>query len=120
VEKQHILSEIKRTAEANGGVALGMSRFHQETGIRVSDWKGKFWVRWGDALREAGVEPNRFGAEPHDPTFLIEKFITLTRELGHFPSPWELQMKHHQQPRLPTSNNLFKIAWLKGTDCGQG
>ena len=114
VEKQHILSEIKRTAEANGGVALGMGRFHQETGIRVSDWKGKFWVRWGDALREAGVNPNRFGTEPHDHTFLIEKFITLARELGHLPSRWELQMKHHQQPGFPHPATFSRSLGSKG------
>jgi hypothetical protein len=54
VSKQRILDEIKRTALANGGVPLGVARFFQETGIKDSDWKGKFWARWGDAVRDAG------------------------------------------------------------------
>ena len=58
VDKQHILDEIRRTVEANGGVALGKQRFFSETGIRESDWSGKFWIRWGDEVREAGYEPN--------------------------------------------------------------
>ena len=57
--KHHILDEIKRTARENGGVPLGKERFFQETGIRYEDWFGKYWVRWGDAVQEAGFAPNR-------------------------------------------------------------
>jgi hypothetical protein len=35
MNKHHILAEIKRTAAANNGVALGVSRFSQETGIKA-------------------------------------------------------------------------------------
>lgn len=37
MNKQHIISEIKRTAEENGGVPLGQARFQKETGIKFSD-----------------------------------------------------------------------------------
>jgi hypothetical protein len=43
--KDHILSEIRRTAVANGNVPLGKGRFFSEAGIKESDWRGKFWVR---------------------------------------------------------------------------
>ena len=102
MERDHIVSEIKRTAEMSGGTPLGQGRFFQETRIKVSDWKGKFWVRWGDALREAGLEPNRFGSDAHDRTFLIEKLIGLARELGHLPSVWELRLKARQEPGFPS------------------
>jgi hypothetical protein len=58
VNKQHILDEIKRTAAANGKLPLGKAKFLRETGIKESDWGGIYWARWGDALREAGFEPN--------------------------------------------------------------
>lgn len=58
-DKNYILAEIKRTAAANGGAALGSKRFSTETGIRETEW-GRFWVRWGDALIEAGFKPNEF------------------------------------------------------------
>src|SRR5258707_352259 len=44
MDKAHILREIKRTAQENGGIALGSDRFESETGIRNSDWLGKFWA----------------------------------------------------------------------------
>ena len=50
MEKQHIIDEIKRTAEKNGGVPLGKRRFFSETGIAESDWYGKYWVKWSDAV----------------------------------------------------------------------
>lgn len=62
MEKQHILDEIKRTAEANRGEALGVARFFQETGIKPADWHGRFWARWGDAVREAGFERSESAA----------------------------------------------------------
>jgi len=68
VEKEHIVAEIRRTAAANGGKALGKGRFAAETGIREPDWRGRCWARWSDALGEAGFGPNEFQtATPEDP-----------------------------------------------------
>ena len=77
MDKAHIIREIRRTAEANGGVGLGWRRFEEETGIRYYDWYGKFWTRWSDAVREAGFEPNRM-SEAYDDGFLLEKLVLIT------------------------------------------
>lgn len=58
--KEHILSEIRRTALGHAGVPLGVQRFFADTGIKDSDWHGRFWARWGDALKEAAFQPNQF------------------------------------------------------------
>ncbi len=100
MNKRHILDEIKRTAAANGGVPLGVSRFYQETGIKESDWRGRIWARWGDALREAGFEPNKLQAAYND-NLLIEKFIGLTRELGHFSVYAEIRLKGRTDNGFP-------------------
>jgi len=43
--REVILSEIRRTAQENGGVAHGKKRFLDATGIAESDWSGRYWTR---------------------------------------------------------------------------
>ena len=106
--KQRILSEIRRTAEANGGVPLGIKRFLRETGIKVSDWHGKIWARWGDALEEAGLQPNELQAAYSDDA-LIEKFADLIRSLGHYPVAAELRMKARSDDSFPSHNTFARF-----------
>jgi Meiotically Up-regulated Gene 113 (MUG113) protein len=102
MKREDILQEVCRTANANGGVPLGRLSFFKETGIKESDWKGKFWARWNDAVREAGLEPNqKQGA--FSESFLIESFIALMRDLGRFPVVAELRMKKRSDASFPTS-----------------
>lgn len=107
MDKQHIISEIKRTAEANGGIPLGTERFRSETGIRRSDWLGKYWARWGDALKEAGYKPNTLQGAYEDDR-IIEKIISLIRELGRFPVAAEVKLKGRQDKDFPSHNTVFK------------
>jgi len=106
--KQRILNEIRRTAEANGGVPLGVARFGQETGIKDSEWRGKIWVRWGDAIREAGFQPNELRTA-YDDDFLITKFIELARDLGHFPVATEIKMKARSDNSFPWHNTFGRF-----------
>jgi len=105
MDKAHILSEIKRTAEENGGDALGMGRFEKETGIKPWDWRGKYWTKWGDALTEAGHIPNKLQSA-YDPDFLLQKLIELIQELGHFPTATERRFKGHNDKSFPTHNTF--------------
>lgn len=106
--KDQILDEIRRTAALNGGKALGKGRFFSETGIKESAWSGKFWIRWGDALREAGFEPNRLNA-PHSEDHLLRNLAALTKELGHFPIAGEIKLKARSTPGFPSANTYARF-----------
>jgi hypothetical protein len=106
MNKEHILAEIKRTAALNGGVPLGIGRFFQETGIKDSDWKGKLWARWGDAVKEAGLTPNTLQV-PYKDEELLERYATYIREIGHIPVKDEISLKGRQDQTFP-SPNTFK------------
>lgn len=108
MDKQHILDEIRRTAVENSGKPLGEGRFQKHTGIKVSDWHGKYWVRWGDALKEAGFAPNSLqAAYPED--FLLAKLCELIRELGHYPVVGELKLKSYHDKTFPNKNTFRKL-----------
>ena len=105
MNKQHILDEIKRTAVANGGTPLGKQKFYRDIGIKEADWHGKYWARWGDALREAGFRPNEMQTAYAD-NLLIERLIDLIREVGRFPVIGELKLKARTDRTFP-SHNVF-------------
>ena len=86
MNRAHILDEIRRTAEANGGLPLGRARFAAETGIREGDWSGRYWARWSDALDEAGFPPNTLQARYADEK-VIEAFVQEIRRRGSYPHP---------------------------------
>ena|ERR1700730_16958514 len=108
MDKQHILDEIRRTGRANNGLALGWRRFESETGIRYSDWYGKFWAKWGDAVREAGLEANRMvGA--YDEDFLLGKLVSLTRELGRVPVQGDLLIAARKDSSFPSEKSFRRF-----------
>lgn len=108
ITKAQILSEIKRTAIANGGQPLGSRKFEAETSVKTSDWLGKFWARWGDAVREAGFAPNQLqGAYESDD--LLEKFAVLAQELGRLPTANDLRLKDRQDPSFPNQKVFERL-----------
>lgn len=105
--RQEILEKIRDTASENGGAPLGRDRFEQVTGIRYVDWYGKHWVRWGDAIREAGLSPNAF-QQAYDKDALLQKLIALIRELGHYPVSGDLRMKKGRDPSFPNDKAFYR------------
>ncbi|SRR6266498_910430 len=105
--KEQILHEIKRVAAENNGVPPGKQRFTTETGISESAWE-KYWARWGDALQDAGLSRNVWQG-PHEEEFLIDSYIRLTRELGHFPVVRELRLKRRADPKFPNASSFARL-----------
>src|SRR4030042_1494418 len=96
VSKEHILAEIKRTAEENDGHALGRKAFSTASGITEYSWKGVYWLNWSDALLEAGFIPNIYGLTLND-DYLIQELIATIRELKKWPTTAELRMRSLQR-----------------------
>jgi hypothetical protein len=106
--KSHILQEIKRTAEENGGAPLGSALFEAKTGIRNPDWFGVHWARWGDALREAGFRPNQLNSA-YDKQHLLRKYAELALELGRLPVLGDLRLKRRRDPEFPSGNTFSRL-----------
>jgi len=107
MDKHYIISEIKRVAAQNGSPP-GKLKFYSETGIAEGDWAGKYWLRWSDALRDAGFAPNKW-QQPHDTRFLIESYVRLIRELGHFPLARELMLKRRFDRTFPNTKSFRRL-----------
>jgi len=109
MDKEHILSEIRRTTEENGGKPLGIGRFEKETGIKSWDWRGRYWTRWGDAIAEAGYSSENKMQSAYPEDFLLGKLVELIEELGHFPTTTERRLKGHQDKEFPTHNTFSRF-----------
>ena len=105
MDRTHIIQEIRRTAKMNKGVPLGSRRFFSETGIKVADWHGKYWVRWSEAVEEAGFSSNKF-TESYDEKTLFSNYIALIRELGHLPVVGDLRIKIRKDPTFPNDKTF--------------
>ncbi len=106
ITKEAIISEIIRTAENNDDTPLGMGTFHDETGLKKSDWYGKFWTKWSDAVQEAGFQPNKFGSDAYEETNVLKKIAFMIQELKRFPVQAEFMMQRRNDPDFPTKTTL--------------
>jgi hypothetical protein len=107
MNKAEILDSIRRVAAANKGKAPGAQRLATEIGLRKADWYPKLWVRWGDAVREAGLEPNSFHVALPDEV-LIAKLLTLIRQLGRFPIESDLILNRGNDD-FPDRNAFLRL-----------
>jgi len=108
MDKQQIIDQIKLTASANGGIPLGRVRFFEETGIKESDWSGRYWVRWNDALAEAGFSPNQMQSSFPD-SYLLECYSKMIRDLGHVPTGPEIRLYSRNDPDFPSHNTFARL-----------
>jgi hypothetical protein len=108
VDKEHIVSEIRRTATANGGQALGKGRFAAETGIREADWRGRYWARWSDALAEAGFGPNEYQTATPEAVLMASLADEIVR-MGRMPTVSELALRRRSDATFPSSGVFERL-----------
>lgn len=104
-DRSFIVSEIKRLAKANGGIAVGWRRLETESGIKAHHW-GKYWARYGDAVKEAGLSPNAM-TEAFTYEELLRYLVALAAEVGHIPTGAELVVRRTHDVEFP-SEKVFR------------
>jgi hypothetical protein len=107
MDKLHILDEIKRTTEANGGSQLGYAKFATETGIKSYDWMAH-WARWSDAVREAGFAPNELN-RAYDATELLDRYAKLAQELGRLPTASDIRLRARNEKKFPNDKTFLRL-----------
>lgn len=100
MDRDFILSEIRRAATENGGGPLGRNKFADLTGIADGVWRGKFWLTWGDAAAAAGVQAGQM-SEAHEADYLLARLAELARKLGRFPTTIETRMERSVDKSFP-------------------
>lgn len=103
--RERILDEIKRLAQENGGKAPGKNMFQRETGIAESDWYGKLWLRWNDAVADAGLTPNE-KQQRLSSDLVLDKYAEVCRHYGKPPTSAELRFYARETPGF-ISHNTF-------------
>jgi hypothetical protein len=105
MDRETILNEIRRAAAESGGAAPGQIQFERRTGITPGQWRGKLWLKWSDAVSEAGLTPGRMqGAYTDD--VLLAHLAELVLACGRFPTTAELKMRRVRDATFP-SHNVF-------------
>lgn len=107
-DKSHILAEIARLAKANDGKPPGVRKFENETGIKESDWYPDHWLRWGDALQEAGFARNKMQETLSDET-LVEGYARLAQRLARLPVQGELILERKRNPAFPSEKTFRRF-----------
>jgi len=100
MDKQLILEQIKLIATASSGRAPGWQAFAATTGARQADWYPHIWLRWGDALTEAGYARNEYRTRMSD-DFVLEKYIELARDLKRIPIAGEIRRRAKDDESFP-------------------
>jgi hypothetical protein len=103
--RDFILTEIARLAQENGGKAPGINLFASVTGITKGKWCGVYWVKWSDALADAGLAPNQL-TQKLDSELMLEQLAALTLTLGHAPTEPEIRMQKRSDPTIPSSETI--------------
>jgi hypothetical protein len=98
--KDEILQAIRRTAGDNGGKPVGRVRLTRLTGITEYALT-QHWPNYSDAVREAGFEPNVLN-DALDDGAVLDRFVALTRDLGHVPTSNELRHARATDPSFPS------------------
>jgi hypothetical protein len=75
-------------------------------GITRESWLGKHWIRWSEALAEAGYQPNRFSSPPLGKENIIKELLIYFRSLNRIPMFREIQMAKRKNKQIPSITTI--------------
>ena len=102
VTREEIISEIRRFAAANHGRVPGATAFASATRIKESAWRGRYWARWTDAVREAGLEPSEWNQKiPEDD--IVRQLADYIASIDHFPTRDEINVHARKVAGFPVA-----------------
>lgn len=107
ISRDEIVSEIRKYVASNSGEIPGERSFAVSTRIRESAWKGKYWARWTDAVREAGYTPNLMNQKIAEEN-ILSKAAEFVRELGYFPVRDEINLRARTHSDFPVWHTIKK------------
>jgi hypothetical protein len=102
--RERVIAEIRRLAEQNG-VGPGIRAFELETGILRREWMGRIWARWGDALADAGCEPNALTSR-RDSEEVLRFVAECCLAIGRWPGTQDFRLYARNSPGFPASNTI--------------
>jgi Meiotically up-regulated gene 113 len=105
--RARILSEIQSWASAHDGRSPGVRAFERATGISEGAWRGVYWARWSDAIKEAGLQPNEKQGKLSEELFLT-KIAEACRHYQKFPTAMELRMFQKIDGDVPSAKAITR------------
>ncbi len=108
MDRQTIINAIQRAAAESGGVMPGRARFERISGITEGIWRGKYWLRWSDAVAKAGLTAGRMN-EAHSEAMLLNQLAKLTLNVGHMPTYTEMRMARVHDPAFPNGKVFYRF-----------
>jgi hypothetical protein len=106
VTREEILSEIRKFVTKNDEVP-GERTFTLATRIKPSVWKGRYWARWTDVIREAGTDPLEMNQKIPDEE-MLEARANFVTKLSYFPVRDEINIHARATPGLPVWTTIKK------------
>lgn len=105
--RAQILESIKLIAK-DEGKPPGMQKFQRITGIGKHSWYPNLWLRWGDALKDAGFSPQTL-SQKIPASILAEHYVELIRKLGRIPLSGETRLESQNNENFPSHSVFSRI-----------
>lgn len=107
ISREEVLTEIRKFVATNDGEIPGERTFVAATRMKQSAWKGKYWARWTDAVREAGYDPNAMMQKIPDED-ILEQLAGFITKLGYFPVRDEINVYARTASGFPVWQTIRK------------